>query len=200
MTFGGVDTSKFAGGLTPVPLIPAKDAPDGVPRYWVQLEGITLSPPGGAEAGPYAGSRTPVFLDSGATLTLLPPELAAAVAADFGAVGEDEDGFYAVDCGLVEMEGSLDFAFGGVTVRVPYKEMIRELRNPPSCYLGIVPSEDFTLLGDTFLRSAYGMCTPSPPLYPSSLPFPCAGLIPSSSSNRWAKLIRTKSSSTPTTR
>ena len=144
-----------------MPIIPAADSPDEVPRYWVQLEGIALSPPGEAPgSGPYSGSRIPVFLDSGATLTLLPPDLAAAIASDFGAAGEDENGFYPVDCGLVEMEGSLDFAFEGVTVRVPYREMIRELRNPPSCYLGIVPSEDFTLLGDTFLRSAYGESLP----------------------------------------
>ena len=144
-----------------MPIIPPSGAPDEVPRYWVQLEGISLSPPGGgAGSGPYAGSRTAVFLDSGATLTLLPPDLAAAIAADFGAEEEDENGFYAVDCGLVGMEGSLDFAFDGVTVKVPYREMIRELRNPPSCYLGIVPSEDFVLLGDTFLRSAYGIIFP----------------------------------------
>ncbi|SPO03075.1 related to secreted aspartic protease (barrierpepsin precursor) [Cephalotrichum gorgonifer] len=163
VVFGGVDTAKFSGGLAPVPIIPAADSPDEVPRYWVQLEGVSLTPPGGdpgAAGKPYPGSRTPVFLDSGATLTLLPPALAGAIAADFGSPGEDANGFYPVDCGLVGSGGTLNFEFRGVTIRVQYGEMIRELRNPPSCYLGIIPSEDFILLGDTFLRSAYVVFDP----------------------------------------
>lgn len=157
ITFGGVDTAKFAGGLAPVPIIPGGEAPDGVSRYWVQLEGISLSPPNSSAGEAYNGSQTAVFLDSGATLTLLPPALASSIAADFGSPGEDEGGFFPVDCGLVGLEGTLDFIFEGVTVKVPYREMIRDLRNPERCYLGIVPSEEFALLGDTFLRSAYGM-------------------------------------------
>ena len=160
ITFGGVDTAKFAGGLAPVPIIPAEEAPDGVSRYWVQLEGISLSGPNGSAGEPYNGSQTAVFLDSGATLTLLPPALASSIAVDLGSPGEDEGGFYPVDCALIDMEGTLDFAFEGMTVKIPYREMIRELSNPERCYLGIMPSEEFALLGDTFLRSAYGMSIP----------------------------------------
>ena len=160
-------------------IIPAGDSPDGVRRYWVQLEGIKLSPPGGGKTGPYIGLRTAVFLDSGATFTLLPPELVGAIARDFGAGEEDEEGLYPVGCGLVGMEGSLDFEFAGVVVIVPYGEIIRELRSPPRCYPGIGASEEFVIWGDTFLRSAYGMLplTLSPFHFPSSLfssyPIPC---------------------------
>jgi len=99
-----------------------------------------------------------VFLDSGATLTLLPQALADSIAADFGATGVDEDGFYPVACSLAALNGTMNFDFPGVTIKVPYKELIRQIAtSPPSCYLGIVPNSDFVLLGDTFLRSAYGM-------------------------------------------
>lgn len=154
--FGGVDTSKFTGELASLPIIPADKSPDGVPRYWVEMESISLTPPSGRTME-WANSSMPVFLDSGATLTLLPPDIVQTIAADFGSTSMDASGFYTVDCGIMDMDGTVDFSFDGVTIRVPYKEMIREIRsNPPRCYMGIVPSEEFTLLGDTFLRSAYG--------------------------------------------
>lgn len=119
------------------------------------MKGMSLEAPN-KPSRKYPGSSTPVFLDSGATLSLLPRALTDLIAADFGSAGEDENGFYGVDCKFVGYEGTLDFEFEGVTIRVPYREIIRELSNPPRCYLGIVASDDFILLGDTFLRSAYG--------------------------------------------
>ncbi|KAK1597105.1 eukaryotic aspartyl protease [Colletotrichum navitas] len=153
--FGGIDTSKFSGPLARLPIIPADEAPDGVARYWVNMQSLSLTPPS-RRTRFYPNSSMPVFLDSGATLTLLPEELANMIAADFGSSGVDANGFYPVSCNLVGLSGTVDFDFNGMKIRVPYKEMIRELRTtPPTCYLGIVPNADFTLLGDTFLRSAY---------------------------------------------
>ncbi|EON99112.1 putative secreted aspartic proteinase protein [Phaeoacremonium minimum UCRPA7] len=157
IVFGGVDTSKFAGSLAQLPIVDADKSPDGVPRYWVSMESMALSAPS-AEAKVYTNSSYDVFLDSGATLTLLPETLASEIAADFGATGMDANGFYPVDCGIVDVNGTLDFAFNGVTIKVPYSELIRQSNSiPPKCVLGIVPSSDFTLLGDTFLRSAYAV-------------------------------------------
>ncbi|KAL5598675.1 hypothetical protein BROUX41_003412 [Berkeleyomyces rouxiae] len=159
LVFGGVDSAKFSGPLTKLPIIPASKAPDGVPRYWVQMENITLTKPDGEVSAAYEGSDIPAFLDSGATLTLLPPKVADAIAADFGATeGVSSNGFYSVDCAMATASGSLDFAFNGLTVQVPYHEMVRTLATtPPSCWLGMIPSTDFTLLGDTFLRSVYAV-------------------------------------------
>ncbi|KAK2034130.1 eukaryotic aspartyl protease [Colletotrichum zoysiae] len=157
IVFGGIDTSKFSGPLARLPIIPADEAPDGVARYWVNMQSLSLTPPS-RRTRVYANSSMPVFLDSGATLTLLPEELANMIAADFGSSGVDANGFYPVSCNLVGLNGTVDFDFAGMKIRVPYREMIRELRTtPPTCYLGIVPNADFTLLGDTFLRSAYAV-------------------------------------------
>ncbi|KAI0196486.1 aspartic peptidase domain-containing protein [Astrocystis sublimbata] len=100
-----------------------------------------------------------VFLDSGATLTLLPTKLANKIAEDFGADTTDPRGFYPVDCRFGQDPGTLNFAFDGVTIRVPFREVVREIQSPfgMSCYLGISPSEDFVLLGDTMLRSVYAV-------------------------------------------
>lgn len=157
IVFGGVDTAKFSGPLARLPIIPANESPDGVPRYWVQLDSVTLTPASGKTLPAYANSSMPVFLDSGSTMTLLPTALADAIASDFGSAGVDADGFYQVQCDLTGLSGSLDFMFNGTIVKVPYSEMIRTVDSPPSCFLGIMPSDSFTLLGDTFLRSAYGM-------------------------------------------
>ena len=157
IVFGGIDTSKFAGKLVKLPIIPAAQSPDSVPRFWVQMQSISITPPNSASRV-YPASSAPVFLDSGSTMTLLPPNLTTAIARDFGAQAPDANGFYRIDCSLTKLNGTLDFAFNGVTVKVPYKELTREVAsNPPACFLGIMPSERFTLLGDTFLRSAYSM-------------------------------------------
>ena len=160
IVFGGVDTSKFAGNLAKLPILPAAKSPDQVPRFWVDMQSISITPPNGVNRV-YEGSNTPVFLDSGSTMTLLPQNLTTAIANDFGAQAPDENGFYRIDCALTAMNGTLDFAFDGVTVKVPYKELTREVpSDPPACFLGIMASEKFTLLGDTFLRSAYSTYTP----------------------------------------
>lgn len=156
IVFGGVDTSKFAGQLVKLPIIPAEKSPDGVPRFWVEMQSVAITPPNGVSRVYEESQNIPVFLDSGSTMTLLPTDVASAIARDFGAEAPDGNGFYRIDCSLTELNGTLDFAFDGVTVKVPYKELTREVpTNPPACFLGIMPSERFTLLGDTFLRSAY---------------------------------------------
>ncbi|KAI0399891.1 aspartic peptidase domain-containing protein [Xylaria palmicola] len=156
--FGGLDTSKFTGTLQSLPIIPARNAPDGVPRYWVDMLSLSITPPDGSTRQ-YPNTSMTVFLDSGATLTLLPTRLASAIAADFGVEETDDTGFYPVDCEFNNQPGTLDFEFAGVTIRVPYREVVREIQTTFGivCYLGISPSEDFVLLGDTMLRSVYAV-------------------------------------------
>lgn len=169
IVFGGVDTSKFAGKLAKLPILPAAQSPDGVPRYWVDMESVSITPPSGVNTV-YGGSGMPVFLDSGSTMTLFPANLTRAVARDFGAESPDSNGFYMIDCSLTKLNGTLDFAFDGVTVKVPYKELTREVAStPPSCFLGIMASDRFTLLGDTFLRSAYSMFMTTSSLAPKDI-------------------------------
>ncbi|KAG4220225.1 hypothetical protein PC116_g31296, partial [Phytophthora cactorum] len=145
--FGGIDTGKFTGTLKTLPILPAAESPDGVPRYWVNMSSLSLTPPSGAKKD-YVNETMAVFLDSGATLTLLPTDLANSIAADFGAEATDANGLYPVDCSLNDLPGTLDFAFDGVTIKVPYNEVVREVRNAffTQCYLGIMASDAFVLL------------------------------------------------------
>ncbi|KAL8294724.1 hypothetical protein RB597_007682 [Gaeumannomyces tritici] len=152
VVFGGVDTSKFAGRLARLPIIPAMMSPDGVRRYWVQMQSLTLNPPS-RRARTYNNSRMAVFLDTGSTLTLLPEEMVKAIASDFGSTAMDAQGYWPVNCDLTRVNGTLDFAFDNITIRVPYKELIRSFNG--NCVLGLSSNSNFVLLGDTFLRSAY---------------------------------------------
>lgn len=159
IVFGGVDTSKFAGRLATLPIVPAADSPDGVPRYWISMNNMSITPPSGNRKM-YPNSSMDVFLDTGSTLTLLPQSICDQLGADFGSSGLDESGFYPVDCNLADLAGTIDFDFNGVEIKVPYNEFIRSSSGSfgqESCVLGITPSESFTLLGDTFMRSAYAV-------------------------------------------
>ncbi|KAJ0107687.1 hypothetical protein J7T55_010293 [Diaporthe amygdali] len=159
IVFGGVDTSKFAGRLATLPIVPAADSPDGVPRYWVSMNNMSITPPSGNKKV-YPNTSMDVFLDTGSTLTLLPQAICDQLGADFGSSGVDESGFYPVDCSLADLAGTVDFDFNGVEIKVPYNEFIRQSSGSfglESCVLGITPSESFTLLGDTFMRSAYAV-------------------------------------------
>lgn len=159
IVFGGVDTARFSGKLAPLPIIPANNSPDGVARFWVNMSSISHTQPNG-ENVPLSSNTMPVFFDTGSTLTLLPPNIANAMAKSLNASELSSDGFYNVDCGIVNKNGTVDFGFDGVTIRVPYREIVREITTlPTSCYLGFMPSDSFSLLGDTFLRSAYGRFT-----------------------------------------
>lgn len=155
LVFGGVDTSKFAGRLATLPIVPAADSPDGVARYWVSMDNMTLTPPSG-RTKTYANTSMDVFLDTGSTLTLLPHDVCDQLGSDFGSSGMDSSGYYPVDCSLADLNGTVGFGFNGVTIEVPYNEFIRK-NGEDSCVLGITPSDTFTLLGDTFMRSAYAV-------------------------------------------
>ncbi|KAI1435163.1 aspartic peptidase domain-containing protein [Xylaria sp. CBS 124048] len=154
--FGGLDTSKFSGSLKTQRIISAGDSPDQVQRYRIDMESLSITAPNGTTKI-YTNASIPVILDSGSTLTLFPTRLADAIAANFGANTTDDSGLYRVDCRYTEQPGTVDFAFKGVTIRVPYREVIREAETEVGsiCYLGIGASEQFALLGDSMLRSAY---------------------------------------------
>ncbi|KAL7947027.1 aspartic peptidase domain-containing protein [Trichoderma barbatum] len=155
--FGGVDTSKFQGKLAHLPIVPADDSPDGVARYWVDMNSISHSPPTG-RGETFTETGMTVFIDSGSTLTLLPPQLVRDIAEGLGSTETDDNGFFIVDCALASQPGTIDFNFEGVTIAVPYSEMIRQVSTlPPHCYLGMMGSNTFALLGDTFMRSAYAV-------------------------------------------
>lgn len=115
------------------------------------------------------GSFTERFLpDTGTTLTYVPEDIFYGIL-DFFPDAEPVPSYgYVVDCAHLEDLGTIDFTFGDFTIHVPYSDFIFQLAPEISdgegtvCILGAVPASSFFILGDTFLRAAYGKTSTVP--------------------------------------
>ena len=164
--FGGYDRAKYQGSLVTLPIQP--DAKQGkknsMTLAWTSLSitdgsGTTLVTPQNFVA--------PVVLDSGATLTLLPPDLFQPIANYFTAVQDDTLGWL-VPCNVSTAAGQIDYGFGGPFFSVAFDQLAIPLFDKrdrpvtftdgtPACKFGISPVQEGgqLLFGDTFLRSLY---------------------------------------------
>ncbi|KAI0165277.1 aspartic peptidase domain-containing protein [Hypoxylon sp. FL1284] len=168
IAFGGVDTNKYAGNLAKVPIDPSD------PHYVVTLTSLTLQPPDPNTKSDFRararddGNKdlpVPVVVDSGTTLSLLPEPVVSALAAGFPGAAPDGNGGYTVPCALRdEPRGAVRFGFRGdgndaeeVAIAVRYADFIWQA-DADNCVLGAwyTPDIGVWILGDTFLRGAYG--------------------------------------------
>lgn len=176
--FGGIDTAKYDGDLSILPLLAAEGKkPDS---FAVRLDGISVGHKGAMTSITSSEFAIPVILDSGTTHTLLPGAVVNAITNGLGAYDfTSQVGAILVDCGL--RTENPDFIFGyrfgnstsGPTINVNLSELILDFPGLDQslvedtfkswdsvCYLAIADSSTYTkqpiyLLGDTFLRSAY---------------------------------------------
>lgn len=152
--FGGVNKAKYTGILGTLPVIPGQYG-----LYRALYIGMSALGANGSTGSIASGLGVAALLDSGTSLTYLPNNLALGVFNAFGAQYSDSVGAAIVDCDLMNSEATLDFTFVGVTIRVPLSELVIPAgyyRNRLVCILGVLPAEGTpTVLGDTFLRSAY---------------------------------------------
>jgi Eukaryotic aspartyl protease len=160
--FGGVNTAKYHGSLQTVPIL---QAAGHYVETLIALSGISVDGTDLRSSSLPAG----VLLDSGTTLTYLPNEITRSIYDRVHAVTDTSSGRFTayVPCALANEHRSLDFTFSGIKISVPYNELALPSKNPdgsglqfddgtPACVFGIAPSGGGTsVLGDTFLRSAY---------------------------------------------
>lgn len=151
--FGGVDTDKFHGTLSTLPILQEQGT------YAEFIIALTDMGIGNNKTSLFANSNIPVLLDSGSSLMYLPDNVATALYQRFNARYDSRQQAAFVDCDLANQDGTLDFGFSGVTISVPYNELVITAaisRGVPVCILGIGPAgNSVSVLGDTFLRSAY---------------------------------------------
>ncbi|KAL6410517.1 putative aspartic-type endopeptidase OPSB [Ilyonectria robusta] len=180
--FGGIDTKKFVGELTTLPLQPDFQSLDtNVTSFTVKMDSFKVS---GAKDASVESFEAKAILDSGSTICLLPQSQTQDLwnAFDIRTVQSINVPF--VDCAYAGSKGdgiSIDFTFSGKTISVPLNEMVvdsfaaiqDQIMSDPqlsqvfsgwdsACMFGVasasdygVDNSDFALLGDTFLRSAY---------------------------------------------
>lgn len=153
--FGGVDTGKFNGTLSTLPIIAEANT------YAEFIIALTAMGEDGNKGSVFDNENVAVLLDSGSSLMYLPDNVAEALYKKYNARYDSNQGAAICDCNLANKEGSLEFTFSsnGPTISVPLNELVLVMgyqRGQPICILGIGPSgNSISVLGDTFLRSAY---------------------------------------------
>ncbi|KAK1833995.1 aspartic peptidase domain-containing protein, partial [Podospora conica] len=167
VVFGGIDTSKFIGKLHALPLATQYTLrEDGFYRYWLDVTFIGITTPGSCTTTPLTNDTFSArFLpDTGTTLTYMPEEVFFALLDYFPDAQPQASYGYVVDCDHLNDQGSIDFGFGEFTIHVPIREFVFQV--PPMfatdgedtvCVIGAVPTTDFFILGDTFLRSVVAL-------------------------------------------
>ncbi|QKX54358.1 uncharacterized protein TRUGW13939_01444 [Talaromyces rugulosus] len=158
--FGGVDTEKYVGKLQTVSIL---QIPGENPQFRINMSGLALSVNGSIEATyGHTSLPAPAVLDSGTSLTVLPEPIVASIFQDLnGTYVTQNPGF--IPCSLINEDIRLNFTFSTASVSVRIKEMMTSTRpgatmkdGTQGCALGIVPTSGHSsVLGDTFLRSAY---------------------------------------------
>lgn len=128
-----------------------------ITRFTVNIASI------GADTGNGSTKEYPLrdfnfLLDSGTTFSKLSKDVAEQIFEDAGAEFDKELGYHLVDCSLRDHAGGMTVRFGNTTILVPFQELIFTAKG--LCAVGIQPVEDGQqqILGDSFLRAAYGEC------------------------------------------
>lgn len=151
--FGGVDTSKFTGELTTVPIVAEQNE---YLEMIVALSGISIDNNG--KSTTLLSTATPVLLDSGSTLMYLPSSVAQSIYSAVGATYSSRQGVATIPCSSASSTTmTLGFTFSGKTIQIAMSQLVLNEGSSKTCLFGIVPqsSSGTYTLGDTFLRSAY---------------------------------------------
>ncbi|KAK6349724.1 hypothetical protein TWF696_006003 [Orbilia brochopaga] len=161
--FGGIDTGKFKAPLTTIPLS-RRTGMNHATDFIISLRGLSVSNANGDTQVLMNESRTvPALLDTGASFTYLPKDIAAQLTELVGAETRSEYKGPAVNCSKRSLQGTVNFDFMGTTIRVDVRDFIIDATDEPNkdnkvlCYFGIIGMAEGSVLtlGDTFLRSAY---------------------------------------------
>ncbi|KAL8945186.1 MAG: hypothetical protein Q9211_000267 [Gyalolechia sp. 1 TL-2023] len=159
-TFGGIDTDRFTGKLTKIPL--RRKA------YWeVDLDSITY----GSDTAEL--DDTGVILDTGTSLIALPSTLAEILNKAIGAK-KGYNGQYSIDCSKRDELKDVSFTLTGHNFTItPYDYILEVQGSCISSFFGMdipAPAGPLAILGDSFLRkwySVYDLGTNSVGLAPS---------------------------------
>ena len=163
--FGGIDTQKFHGDLSTLPI----QKEFGIfAEFIITLSKVGLTQNGKTKNFNSQDLPVPVLLDSGSSLTYLPDFLTQDIYNALQVTYDDREQTAYCDCRLADTDNTLDFTFTDPKISVPMSELAI---NPgplldgsypifqdgsPLCIFGIAPADsDTAVLGDTFIRSAY---------------------------------------------
>lgn len=168
LLFGGVDKSKYTGGLWTVPLKNLRpDRSENSTEFTIEAQMITVTDDGCHEETVTDHGVT-ALIDSGTTLTYLPEPIINGIAKKFDAEFSPDLGGYIQPCSFATQDHYITYYFSGVPIKVNLKETYypailnngKPLTNDEGqemCILGFTPVKNSrdAILGNSFLRSAY---------------------------------------------
>lgn len=167
LTFGGIDTDKFVGELLSTPMVPSPSThrPNNtvIDEFFVDLVHF------GINGEQDTLLEIPALLDSGTSFTYLPLAVVEPLAETLGGQWNDKHSLYEISCNHSHRaDDYFGFGFGSgfqsdnesesrsPIIRVPFSNMIVAWNR--KCWLGLAPHPfNYSILGDTFLRSAYAV-------------------------------------------
>ncbi|KAG5358797.1 Candidapepsin-3 [Yarrowia sp. E02] len=151
LLLGGIDYAKFQGQLNILPLVNAN-------AFQVEFQGVAIN-----GVGPFGQAHYAV-LDSGTSYTYLPNDVYYPIFTQVG-VSNEVDSMTALNYVDCNTHVTLTFDFGnGAFITVNSSELVLKLSDilgdphNTRCVFGVSSNDNtngVTLLGDTFLRSAY---------------------------------------------
>ncbi|KAI8337919.1 aspartic peptidase domain-containing protein [Chlamydoabsidia padenii] len=146
--FGGVNPNHYTGDITYIPVTQKK--------YWqvafggIEIDGQTIQ----------SMDNTQAIIDTGTTLTVLPPALARAFHQAIPGAQYSQRYGWRVPCDAAA-HTTITFKLGGQDFPVPIVDMIRERSfpdDPSLCFSGVAETySDLVIMGDTFLRNYYSV-------------------------------------------
>lgn len=147
--FGGIDTTKFTGSLTYIP-VSRKD-------FWqIAMDDITYN-------GQSLGQSSQGIVDTGTTLVIISTSAAEVFHNQIqGSVFTPANGvdhaYWSVPCSLQASTDNVGFSLGGRIFNIPVADVAYEDLEDGSgnCYSGIQGGrEDLWILGDVFIKNNY---------------------------------------------
>lgn len=161
LLFGAIDTTKFAGQLRPLDMLP-REGQSELSTFVLALTQFGISHENQTDSRDLNRSQGGVraVLDTGCAYSVLPDEVANDMYAVLNATWDAVDKHASVPCTSRNLNGTFDFTLGGskgTTIQVPFREMV--IQNGEVCEVGVDKLSTANglpvILGDTFLRSAY---------------------------------------------
>lgn len=176
LLFGGIDTEKYIGNLTTLPLVPGFKPGSGIVAYAVHMSGLGLNKGNGVRLDVNDGKDINVttVLDSGTDLTFLPDEYLKPIWSDLDVEFAQKRAF--IDCKYAGDDGenvTVDVSFPNKTINVPLRELVVDTGKPEllkllglqletPCIFGLqgtstsnITNNNFGIVGSNILRSAY---------------------------------------------
>ncbi|KAF9549543.1 hypothetical protein EC957_003495 [Mortierella hygrophila] len=142
--FGGIDSTKYTGSLTYVPVT--------TKGYWQILvqdasyNGVSL------------GQTSQGIVDTGTTLIIVGDAAAAAIHKKIPGSVNDPNNGWLVPCSASSSTAKIGFKLGGVTFNVPVADLAYEDLGDGSgnCFSGVQGGQDgLWILGDVFIKNNY---------------------------------------------